>query len=88
MSTFIFRDSRSIFFISSFDEILLSKQNSPRCDVTFSLSHLGLLCLPVPHIKDVRLIWVKVYWYLDGQSIVQRSMNIHDRLAQMFFISL
>ena len=26
----------------------------------FAASHLGLLCLPVSHKKDIRLIWIKL----------------------------
>ena len=54
-SIFIFRGSRiDIFiFISFFDEIHVSKQNSPRWDAP------GLFCLPMSHKKDAKLIWVK-----------------------------
>ena len=29
----------------------------------FAASHMGLFCLPMPHKKDDRLIWVKtIFW--------------------------
>ena len=65
-STFIYRGSISDFefLFHFFDEICLSKQNSPRWDTAhFAASHLGLFCLlrqisclPVSHKKDARLI--------------------------------
>ena len=57
-STFILGALGVIFhFFTLFDEIHVhvSKQNSPRWDAA---SYLGLLCLPMSHKKDVRLIWV------------------------------
>ena len=44
-------------FYSIFDEISLSKQNSPRWDA--AASHLGLYCLPMSHKRDARLKLVK-----------------------------
>ena len=36
-------------FVSLFDENKVSKQNSPRWDAEFTVSHLGLFCLPMSH---------------------------------------
>ena len=43
-------------FISCFDEIHVSNQNSPRWDAAFAASHLGQFGLPMSHKKDTRLI--------------------------------
>ena len=45
-------------FILFFDEIQVSKQNSPRWDD--AASHLGLFCLPMSHKKDARFIQVNI----------------------------
>ena len=49
-STFIFKGFRSViinFCLIFFNEIPLSKKNSPRWDATFCGSHLGLYSLPM-----------------------------------------
>ena len=51
-------------FISFFDEIHSSIQNSPRWDAVFCSVTLRLFCLPMSHKKDARLIWVKNYTML------------------------
>ena len=53
-----------LFFVSCFDEIHVSEQNSTRWEAAkwmpgFEASHLGLFCLPMSHKKDARLISVK-----------------------------
>ena len=71
--------------ISFFEEIQNSKQNSPRWD-GFAASHLGLFCLPMPHKKYVRLIWVKgIYFYIlncftyirskPGMAFLHKTLN-------------
>ena len=57
-------------FISFFNEIHKSKQNSTRWDAAdgatrFAASHL-LLYFPMSHKKDARLIWVKEYLLLSS----------------------
>ena len=42
-------------FISFFDEIHKSKQNSPDGTPRSAASHLGLFCLPMSHKKDAML---------------------------------
>ena len=46
-------------FYLIFDEVFLSKQNSPRWDAAFcdenAASDLGLYCLPMSHKRDARL---------------------------------
>ena len=44
--------------VSYFDEIDVSKQNSPNGMPHFVASHPGLFCLPLSHEKDARLVWV------------------------------
>ena len=46
-----------LFFI--FDEIRVSKLNSPRWDAALESRVLGLFCLSMSHKKDARHIWVK-----------------------------
>ena len=51
---------QELFFIliSFFNKKIVSKQNSPR----FAALHLDLICLPMSHKKDARLvIWVKYF---------------------------
>ena len=49
-STFILGASCVILFISIFDEITLSKQNSPRWDAAFcGVTSGAIYCLPVSH---------------------------------------
>ena len=55
-STSIFRGNRSNCFIFvSFFQWKLCKQTKKR---QMGRRHLGLYCLPMPHKKDARLIWV------------------------------
>ena len=35
----------------------------------FAASHLGLFCLPMPHKKDTRLIWVYLINFLGASNI-------------------
>ena len=52
----ILMGTRSDFeFLSIFfgDLFFLSKQNSPRWDAAFAVSHLGLYCLPMSHKKVI-----------------------------------
>ena len=48
------------FVFNIFDDNPISKQNSPRWDGAFAVSHLGLFCLPMSLKKDAKLMWVKV----------------------------
>ena len=49
-----------LYFIPFFDEIPLSKQDSPRWDAAnCGVTSGAIYCLPVSHKKDVRLIRVK-----------------------------
>ena len=59
-STFIFRGSRSDFFIFIlfFDETLKAKRIAPAMKPRFAASHLVLFCLPMSHKKDARLVCV------------------------------
>ena len=56
-------------FISFFNDIhanRIAANGTPH----FAASHLGLLCLPMSHKKDVRLIWVKLFACLPQQFMV------------------
>ena len=61
-STFNFKRSGSDFsFLFHFSMKFVSanriaSDGTPR----FAVSHLGILCLPMSHRKDTRLIWIKV----------------------------
>ena len=49
------RSSSGEIGIQFFDEIPISKQNSPRWDAAFCGVILGLYCLPLCHKRDARL---------------------------------
>ena len=40
-------------------KIMSANRIAPDGTPPFAESHLGLICLPMSHKKDVRLIWVK-----------------------------
>ena len=60
-STFIFRGFGSnfsfLFHLSM--KMIQANRIAPDGTPCFAASHLGLFCLPMPHNKDARLIWVK-----------------------------
>ena len=62
-STSNFRGIGSEFsFLSHFSMKFVSANRiAPDTTPCFAASHLGLFCLPMPHKKDARLIWVKAY---------------------------
>ena len=56
VSTFILGVLGVIFiFISIFDKFPMSKQNSPRSDIAFTASILGLFCLPMSEKRTLGL---------------------------------
>ena len=61
-STFISRGIRSSFsLLFHFSmKFMLAKRIAPDGTLLLAVSHLGLFCLPVSHIKYVRLIWVNL----------------------------
>ena len=45
-------------------KIMSANRIAPDGTPRFAASHLGLICLPMSHKKDVRLIWVKITRFL------------------------
>ena len=43
-------------------KIVSANRIAPEWMPRFAASHLGLLCLPMSHKKDARLIWVKDFY--------------------------
>ena len=61
-STFILRGMGSDFEFLSLFSIKFRYTNRVAPDGTprTAALHLGLFCLPMPHIKDARLIWASI----------------------------
>ena len=64
-STFILRPSgvflAFLFYFSM--KVKVADRIAPDGTPHFAASHLGLLCLPVSHKKDISLIWVKFSFF-------------------------
>ena len=58
--TFIVRVIKSNFsFLFHFSmKIMVANRKAPDGTPRFAASHLGLICLPMSHKKDARLLWV------------------------------
>ena len=53
-------ESGAFFILISFSmKIMLANRIAPDGTPRFAASHLRLVCLPMSHKKDARLIWVK-----------------------------
>ena len=71
------------------DENHVRKRIAPDGMQRFAASHLGLICLPMSHKKDARLIWVKYNIcfctpeYLHNQIHVQVNNSI--RICELPF---
>ena len=78
LSFFVFRGIwGNISFLLNFSmKFILANRIAPDGTPRFAASHLGLLCLPMSHKKDARLIWVN-----------KQICNFNDNYAVEYFIS-
>ena len=77
----IFRDIRSIFFfiyILFFDEIHVSKQNSPSWDAAYCGVTSGAILFAYVPKKDARLIWVNNRLNSAGRQTYLPETNVVD----------
>ena len=81
--TSVFRDIRSNFPIlfHFLMKIISANRIAPDGTPHFASSHLGLICLPMSHRKDARLIWVKPRKYVNCIAASTREIAVSDRIS-------